>query len=146
MAAVSSAIRPKVEYSLAASESRDAKAKPEDGLADFEMSGIARPLPKGRSAPPAAQKPCKSFVYKSLNCHPFHSVTRNLYNSTVALGSRRRAAGRLYICYKYQMVMRASAPWAPAFEDCLAPALHLNGNWAPGLGGCIQSLLPACRP
>ena len=82
MAAVRSAIKAKVEYSLAASERRDPKATLEDGLADFDISDIARPFTRDRSAPPAAQKPCESFMYKSLNFHPLHSVLRNLYHGT----------------------------------------------------------------
>jgi hypothetical protein len=53
MAAVKSAISAKVEYSLAASESRDANANPENRLEEFDISGIALSLPGGRSALPA---------------------------------------------------------------------------------------------
>ncbi|MGZ3351649.1 MAG: hypothetical protein ACXU89_22195, partial [Xanthobacteraceae bacterium] len=60
----------KVEYSLAASERRDPNAALEGGL--FDISDIARPFTRGRSASPAAQKPCKTFMYKSLNFQPHY--------------------------------------------------------------------------
>ena len=44
---------------------------------------------RGRSAPPAAQKPCKSFMYKSLSFTPLHSVPRNLYDGTAACEGKR---------------------------------------------------------